>query len=151
MLCVLTPTLYAVMLLVVGGCAAPHVQKSRSVPLVRWECHGRLDERSSDVVGWIGLRVGNRVIHLVKHPRSGCAPVDRSRYDSYDVPRDALTAAAGWYAGGGEQFYVVLRGSSLVVYHRTEDEGVDIPPYTVLRRIPLQRSAALKLETAQPR
>ena len=108
------------------------------MPALRWECHGTVDERSSDIVGWIGLRVGSRIIHLLDHPRSGCEPVERSRYESYGIPPNALTAAAGWYAGSGEQFYVVLRGSSLVVHHRTEDEGVDIPPYTILKRIPLR-------------
>jgi hypothetical protein len=113
-----------------------------ALPLLRWEPHVAFTRHQTDLVGWIGLRVGDRSYRLIEHFRSSCGTLERSRYHWYGIPRDALTAAVGWYAGGGEQFYVVLRGSSLVVYHRTNEENGDISPYRILTRIPLPRTTS---------
>jgi hypothetical protein len=126
------------------SCAAPETQPRTSVPLLRWEAHVAFRRHQTDFVGWIGLRVGDRTYRLIEHPRSSCGTLERWRYRGYGIPRDALAAAVGWYAGSGEQFYVVLRGSSLVVYHRTDEEGGDIPPYRILTRIPLPRATSNK-------
>jgi hypothetical protein len=125
-----------------SSCAVPNVQHSVSVPPLRWEPHVAFNKDQNDFVGWIGLRAGDRTIRLIEHPRSSCGMLDRSRYHWYSIPASAVTAAVGWYAGGGEQFYVTLEGFSLVVFHRTDEEGGEIPPWRVLTRIPLQGSTS---------
>ena len=123
------PAMILVFAVALSSCAAPQLQHTVVVPPIRWEPHVAFKNgRQSDFVGWIGLRVGDRTIRLIEHPRSSCGTLDRSRYHWYGVPHTALTAAVGWYAGGGEQFYVTREGSSLVVHHRTDEEVAPNPP-----------------------
>ena len=56
------------------------------------------------------------------------------------MPETAITAAAGWLAGAGDEFYVAVDGSFLVIFHRTVDSQAEIPSYRVLQRIPLRRT-----------
>ena len=132
------PAMIPVFAVALSSCAAPQLQHTVVVPPIRWEPHVAFKNgRQSDFVGWIGLRVGDRTIRLIEHPRSSCGTLDRSRYHWYGVPHTALTAAVGWYAGGGEQFYVTREGSSLVVHHRTDEEVAPNPPWEVLKKIRL--------------
>jgi hypothetical protein len=134
----MSPALILVFAVALSSCAAPQSQHTVVVPPLRWESHVEFkNERQSDFVGWIGLRVGDRAIRLIEHPRSSCGLLDRSRYHWYSIPHTALTAAVGWYAGGGEQFYVTLEGSSLVVHHRTDEEVAPNPSWEILKTIPL--------------
>jgi len=48
--------------------------------------------------------------------------VDPSEYADRKFPKGALLACAGWWAGGGDDFYVVRRGHRLRVYRRYVDE-----------------------------
>lgn len=41
------------------------------------------------------------------------------------VPRDALAACSGWWAGAGDNLYVVRRGARLDVYRQELDEGIE--------------------------
>ncbi|MFN2507446.1 MAG: hypothetical protein ABR589_01585 [Chthoniobacterales bacterium] len=117
------------------------VVNARELPQLSWECKVRLDDRDQ-ILGSISLRVGERSVMLMRHPTSGCHTLERSEYHLHDVPNAALTAAAGWWAGGGEEFYVTLEGNMLVVFHRTVIEQSEIPRYRVIKRIRLKPTSS---------
>lgn len=72
----------------------------------------------------------------MSHGTSGCRTLTRSEYLAHDVPDDAISAAAGWFAGGGEEFYASLERETLVVYHRlVEEPGSEHPRYRRITRI----------------
>lgn len=63
--------------------------------------------------------------------------LDRADYQSKDVPAAAITASTGWWAGQGEDMYVIRRKNQLIVFIRYLDEGTSIPPYKRLKVVPL--------------
>jgi hypothetical protein len=50
------------------------------------------------------------------------ARIERERYSEMGIPSDALDACGGWYAGGGDYFYVVKRKGRAVVYQGYQEE-----------------------------
>jgi hypothetical protein len=61
--------------------------------------------------------------------------LERKDYKDHGVPADALTACSGWWAGQGQDLYVVRRNGRLVVYSRSLDEQARTPPYKRLKVI----------------
>ena len=57
-----------------------------------------------------------------------CSKIEKAEYAKMGIPADALDACGGWYAGGGDYFYVTLKDGKAVVYQgyqeeQQEDEG----------------------------
>lgn len=50
------------------------------------------------------------------------AKIEPERYAEMSIPADALDACGGWYAGGGDYFYVVKRKGRAVVYQGYQEE-----------------------------
>lgn len=65
--------------------------------------------------------------------------LERSEYAEHQVPGAAVAAGTGWWAGQGEDIYVVRRGNQLVVYVRELDESAGASKYRRRRVIPLPR------------
>jgi hypothetical protein len=86
----------------------------------------------------IYLKVNGRRIFILRASSefSILAPGD---YKTHDVPAGAIAACTGWWAGQGQDLYVVRRKNQLLVYVRYEDEEADLPGYRRLKVIPLGR------------
>ena len=86
----------------------------------------------------ISVAVDGRRFVLFRDAASGCRTLRSSEHPAHDVPDDAISAAAGWFAGYGEEFYAVLQDRTLLVYHRLlEETGPLHPPYRLIARIPI--------------
>jgi hypothetical protein len=83
----------------------------------------------------VSLVVGDRRVFL-EEVVAKFVVLERQDYKSHGVPDAALTACSGWWAGAGEDFYVVRRRRSLVVYSRTLDEQAPAGAYKRLKVIP---------------
>ena len=53
---------------------------------------------------------------------SACEEIPANTYHQYDIPKKALQACGGWWAGAGEYFYVIREGDRLKVYEGWQDE-----------------------------
>ncbi|MES2555484.1 MAG: hypothetical protein V4604_04995 [Bacteroidota bacterium] len=51
-----------------------------------------------------------------------CDPIPASNFSQYEIPKTALTACGGWWAGAGDYFYAILKDSKVVVYQGWQDE-----------------------------
>lgn len=52
--------------------------------------------------------------------------IEKERYAEMGIPAEAVDACGGWYAGGGDYFYVVKRNGNAVVYRGyMEEEQTD--------------------------
>ena len=118
------------------------------LPKISWECDGKPDAHG-EILQSLSLRVDDRVI-LLTEQTAICRELKRSEYHRHDVPETAITAAAGWLAGAGDEFYVAVDGSFLVIFHRTVDSQAEIPSYRVLQRIPLRRTTSTPADAAPP-
>ena len=56
---------------------------------------------------------------------NGCSDITKESYEQYQIPKEAIAACGGWYAGGGEYYYVILRNGKPVVFEGWQDEGQD--------------------------
>lgn len=69
-----------------------------------------------------------------------CADLEPASWEQYKIPKDAKAAVGGWWAGGGEYFYLSLQGTDAVVYAGWADEGAaekDMYQYKEIQRSPL--------------
>jgi hypothetical protein len=51
-----------------------------------------------------------------------CDKIPASNFAQYDIPKTALSACGGWWAGAGDYFYAELKDNKVVVYQGWQDE-----------------------------
>jgi len=56
---------------------------------------------------------------------NGCADITKESYEQYDIPKEAIVACGGWWAGAGDYYYVIMRDGKPVVFEGWQDEGQD--------------------------
>lgn len=55
---------------------------------------------------------------------NACAPLDLQDYHDYEIPKNARAAVGGWFAGGGDYFYILsTKDDGIKVYAGWQDEG----------------------------
>lgn len=54
---------------------------------------------------------------------------NKEQYAGMDIPADAIAACGGWYAGGGDYYYIVPTPTGIAVYQGYEDEGQEDAGY----------------------
>ncbi len=72
---------------------------------------------------------------LVLSATEGFTHLGRAQFASHKVPREALVACTGWWAGAGDNLYVVKRGARLDVYRQEMDEQAETLPYRKIKSI----------------
>jgi hypothetical protein len=87
--------------------------------------------------GKVFLLVGGRKVLILPNAAAQYRVLDRAEYKSRDVPATAITACTGWWAGQGEDMYVIRHKKQLVVFIRYLDEGVSVPAFKRLKVIKL--------------
>ena len=60
-----------------------------------------------------------------------CSPstYDKQQMKEMECPDNTLTAIGGWFAGGGDYYYIVPTATGIAVYKGYQDEGDDTPGY----------------------
>ena len=86
----------------------------------------------------IYLVVGGRRIFIFRAP-SHFDVLERQLYGTHNVPASAIAACTGWWAGQGQDLYVIRRKGRLIVFLRNLDEQAPIEPYARLKVIPPPR------------
>ncbi len=82
----------------------------------------------------------NEVQHAVDTV-STCSVIAPEMYRNYDIPKEALSACGGWWAGNGTFFYTLNEGdTSLIVMEARRAQSQDTIPfqYKPKTRIPIQ-------------
>jgi hypothetical protein len=51
-----------------------------------------------------------------------CETIPRSEYKRYTIPKHAVAACGGWWAGSGDYFYAVIRKGKVVIFKGWQDE-----------------------------
>ncbi|OLE54970.1 MAG: hypothetical protein AUG51_04835 [Acidobacteria bacterium 13_1_20CM_3_53_8] len=71
------------------------------------------------------LVVGGRRVLVRRNVIAQFTVVAPEDYRSHSVPATAIAACQGWWAGGGEDLYVIRRNQQLIVFIRYIDEGIE--------------------------
>lgn len=106
---------------------------------VEWLFDIKMDNSDNTPRGKVYLMVGNRKVLIRPDVVGEYHVIERADYKSSKVPASAITACGGWWAGQGEDLYVIRRKRQLVVFIRYLDEGAPVPAYRRLKIIPLPR------------
>jgi hypothetical protein len=88
--------------------------------------------------GKVSLFVNGRVILLRPAVVGQYNVIERTEYKDKGIPTTALTACSGWWAGAGEDLYVIRRKKQLIVYIRYLDEGTSSSSFVRLKTIQLK-------------
>lgn len=55
---------------------------------------------------------------------NACAPLDLQDYHEYNIPKEAMAAVGGWFAGQGDYFYILsTKDDGIKVFAGWQDEG----------------------------
>ena len=124
----------AVLLVSAGFSSASPTPKQ--TPPLHWVFQMHRDAQTNPYTD-VFLRVGSRKVRIMQQAQEEFEVVPRSSYKDHAVPAHALAACAGWWAGAGDNLYVVRRGRSLVVYRKQLDEQAPDFPWKRLQTISL--------------
>jgi len=84
------------------------------------------------------LRINNNMEFVIEpKARAAFHVLQPKDFETSGVPKRALTACSGWFAGGGEDYYATYDGKRVLVYHRSLDELQKIERYKLIRRLPV--------------
>jgi len=132
------PSFWVLLGLLLASAIQPAFAQAR--PALSWSFAMHRD-RYDNPHGNVYLLVSGRRVLVLRNADVYFHVLPRDEYASHDVPRIALTACAGWWAGGGEELYVVRRHGRLEVYNRGLDEDnsahVLVPMYRRILSIAL--------------
>ena len=84
------------------------------------------------------LRVGTRQVLVMHQAEEEFHAVAKADYKNSSIPASALAACSGWWAGAGDNLYVLRRGRSLIVYRKELDEEAPDLPWKRLKVIALR-------------
>ena len=114
-----------------------HSARPVGLPPLRWVFEPHPDKQLTPHTG-VFLMIGTRRVMIERAAEANFQLTKPDEYHDQRIPRSALTACVGWWAGGGENLYVVCQGRRLVVYRCDVDEQEAGPqPYRRLLSIPL--------------
>ncbi len=122
--------------LLLASAGAVYAAPTPATPVLAWVFDTHPDKELVPR-GKVFLKVGSKRIVIEPKAQAEFRILSRADYKEYKVPASALTACSGWFAGGGEDLYVVRHGNSLWVYRRWTDEQAPEFPYKRIRTIAL--------------
>ncbi len=69
---------------------------------------------------------------------NACDKISPEDYSNFDIPKEAVVAVGGWWAGSGDYFYVLRQDDGLTVYHAQVDEAQEVEGYRYLPMVSYQ-------------
>jgi hypothetical protein len=62
---------------------------------------------------------------------------EKANYSTYEIPENAIDACGGWWAGGGDYFYMIAGTDGIDVFVGWQDEGQEDEGYHWEKRLTL--------------
>jgi hypothetical protein len=85
--------------------------------------------------GKVSLSVNGKKTVILEKAIGNYAVVEPATYKEKKIPAKAVTACGGWWAGSGEDFYVLNEKTGFTVYQRTVDEQGGAGKYRLVKTI----------------
>ena len=110
--------------------------QAQQQPVLSWSFAIHTD-RSGNPHGKVFLLFSNRRVLLRPDAYTQFHILNRVDYSEHSIPRSAVTACSGWWAGEGEEIYVIQNQSHLNIYGRQLDEELPLPAFRKIKSIAL--------------
>lgn len=105
------------------------VEQTTNIPkVVILTCTDRSADEFDVPINEVGLSIDGKA-QILDTIRTACNPISPTEYKSFQIPTDATSACGGWWAGGGDYFYTVIRDGKVKVFQGWQDEGQDDEGY----------------------
>ena len=99
------------------------------MPDIMWDFEDKGEGEYGEPKENVNLIVNGKKYHI-KSSYYKFSKIVKDDYRTFDIPKDALLACRGWWAGAGEDFWVIKKDNALIVYHREIGEPEsDSEPY----------------------
>ncbi len=105
--------------------------------LVTWQFDTRADKDLTPHTN-VFLRVSGKRFLVLRGSTAEFQVIKQQEYKDHKVPAEAIAACAGWFAGQGDDLYVIRRAGKLIVFDRALDEQEATPPFKRLQVISLR-------------
>lgn len=79
-------------------------------------------------INWVVLSIDGKE-QTIDTIGVACNPILPAEYTTYQIPAEATSACGGWYAGGGDYFYTVIKEGQVKVFYGWQDEGQEDEGY----------------------
>jgi hypothetical protein len=106
---------------IVSGKPIPSKPTLNASPL-RWSIKVTRDKHDTPS-SVVYLVVGKHAHFVAKVSGNEIRPMARELYVGWGVPAKSVIASFGWFAGGGDIYYVLRKSHRLKIYHRAIDES----------------------------
>ena len=133
-------TLLGLAIFTVSFCKAQSNKSVKTAPgktNIKWVFETRMDKDDETPLSKAYLLIGNRKILVRDEAMGRYDIVERKDYVSLRAPSSAIAACSIWWAGQGQDLYVIRRNKQLVVFIRFKDEGAPTTSYETLKTIRL--------------
>jgi hypothetical protein len=108
---------------------------------VAWDFDAQTDNHDQSH-GKVWLLVDGERHLIADDPIGGYRVVEQRDYIQSQIPNDAVSACTAWWAGLGDDMYVMVNADCIEVFRREYGEtSPGIPAYTLFRRIPIRQTA----------
>jgi hypothetical protein len=89
--------------------------------------------------GSVHLMARGQKVTVTREAVGGYQVIPREEFTDRKIPKIALAACSSWWAGAGEEIFIVRESSKLLVYKRLIEEGLEpSPPFRLHQTIPLK-------------
>lgn len=82
-------------------------------------------DRNGNPHSQLALSIDGKQVPIQGDVREVLKPMDRSDFEPHLVPKNAIIACSGWWAGAGDVFYVSRKGTRLRIYQQMGDCAPD--------------------------
>jgi hypothetical protein len=86
----------------------------------KFEIKGNPEEEFPEYKVWLKVNGKKKFLKTVY---CSAKEIESSEFERYEIPKNAISACGGWYAGGGDYIYLMRVENSIEVFYGWVDEG----------------------------
>jgi len=113
----------AIGLTLVGGMAAGAAPRYDG-PKLAWVIKSFVDKKGNPHSRLL-LSIDGKLVLIERDVQEELRSMARDDFVPYQVPKKALIACYGWFAGAGDEFYVIRKANAFAVYRQMGDCSPD--------------------------
>ncbi|MBK8041336.1 MAG: hypothetical protein KBG02_16230 [Haliscomenobacter sp.] len=120
------------------SCSPRKGNEKTAAPEVSFRCETQIEETTEIPRSQVFVTVNGqeqKVADIL-----ACDLIDASGYENFEIPKSALAACGGWWAGAGDYLYAVVKGSDVVIMKgwQSEEQTESGFHYEEVLRVPVK-------------
>ena len=109
-----------------------------AAPAVSFVLENKIEGNTGQPLADVLIRVNNQNTPIAKQAMGDFQEIEKADFARYNIPTEATTAVAGFWAGLGTAFYAVQKDGKVLVFEGFQDEGQPEYSYKEVKAIAVQ-------------